>query len=263
MVGNFKYKLSHLHAYQQVMLVHSAVYVILLLLSVFSEGFSSERIVDYAGWSGEWSNITSHPWTLISHMLVHISFAHFFLNLLVLYVIGKELEQIAGRKKWWSTYLFSTFGGILVYSISAEFLNFEDHFLVGNSAANMGLVFALVGIDYNKRINFWGVVILEMKWVALFFIVLDLIGIRQGWNAGGSWAHIGGAVVGWLLWRRRSSGRNFPMSVHRRPKTDDEFNAERVDKEKQLNAILDKISRSGYESLSRSEKEFLKRQSQG
>ena len=99
-----------------------------------------------------------------------------------------------------------------------------------------------------------------MKWVALLFIILDLIGIRQGWNAGGSWAHIGGAIVGWWIWKGSSKKGN-PYNFHKRPKSDDEFNSERVQKEQQLNAILDKINRSGYESLSKREKDFLKEQS--
>jgi len=263
MVAYLKYKLSHLHAYQQVLSVHTVVYLILELFITVTAGISADKVVYYAGWSGDLVNILSRPWTLITHLLVHVSFAHFFLNLLVLYVIGKELEHLIGSAKWWKTYLLSTLGGILVYSVSANFLNFENHFLVGNSAANMGLVFALVGIDYNKRINFWGVIILEMKWVALFFILLDIIGIRQGWNAGGSWAHFGGAIVGWLLWKGSNSVKLSHSTRHRRPKSDDEFNAERADKEQQLNSILDKINRSGYDSLSRSEKEFLKSQSQG
>jgi hypothetical protein len=68
--------------------------------------------------------------------------------------------------------------------------------------------------------------------------------------------------MGWLLWRKGGSVKNINSSVHRRPKSDDEFNTERVNKEKQLNAILDKIGRNGYESLSKAEKEFLKQQSQ-
>jgi membrane associated rhomboid family serine protease len=232
----------------------------LILLNAFWDVDSEASIVQSLGWSGHVANFIRQPWTLITHLLMHVSFAHFFLNLLVLYVIGKELELVIGKREWWRTYLLSTLGGVLAYSLSSYLLNHGDRYLVGNSAANMGLVFALVAIDYNRRVNFWGVVILEMKWVAMLFIILDLIGIRQGWNIGGSWAHIGGGLVGWLMWRSMSKLKS-GSTIHKRPKTDDEFNSEKVRREQQLNDILDKINRSGYESLSNKEKEFLKEQS--
>ncbi len=260
MVGILRHRIQKWHAYQQVMVIHSGVYALLLLWRMLGQINSEESVVQTLGWSGDIANFLKQPWTLITHLLMHVSFAHFFLNLLVLYVIGKELELVIGKRSWWRTYLFSTLGGLMVYSVSAYFLNHADRFLVGNSAANMGLVFALVAIDYNRRISFWGVAILEMKWVALLFIILDLIGIRQGWNAGGSWAHIGGAIVGWWIWKGGLKKGN-PYNFHKRPKSDDEFNSERVQKEQQLNAILDKINRSGYESLSKREKDFLKEQS--
>ena len=49
---------------------------------------------------------------------------------------------------------------------------------------------------------------------------------------------------------------------HSRPKTDDEYNAERAGRQKKIDEILDKIGRSGYESLSQSEKDFLFKHSQ-
>jgi membrane associated rhomboid family serine protease len=252
-----------LHAYQQMIWVHTAFYLLYLIFEIFlKSGWPGLDWVDLFGLSGDTSFWLKAPWKLVTHLFVHVHFAHFFLNLLVLYFIGKELENVIGVKKWWITYGLGSLGGAIFYALASQLLDLQDRSLIGNSAANMALVFALFAIDGRRRLNFFGIVILEMRWVALVFLLLDLIGIRQEWNAGGHWAHFGGALMGWAYWYFQSEKRTTNSPVHRRPKTDDEFNNERAQRERRLNDILDKINRSGYDSLSRSEKEFLKDQSE-
>ena len=252
-----------LHAYQQMIWVHSAFYLLYLIFEIFLKaGWNDLDWVNLLGLPGNSALWLNAPWKLITHLFVHVHFAHFFLNLLVLYFVGRELENVTGVKKWWITYGLGTLGGAVFYAMASQLLHLQDRFLIGNSAANMALVFALVAMDGRRKLNFLGIFILEMRWVALVFLLLDIIGIRQGWNAGGHWAHFGGALIGWAFWYFQSSKKGTYTPVHRRPKTDDEFNNERAQRERRLNDILDKINRSGYDSLSRSEKEFLKEQSE-
>ena len=108
-----------------------------------------------------------------------------------------------------------------------------------------------------------------MKWVAIVFVVIDLLSIPAA-NAGGHIAHLGGALFGWLfvvVMRHsntlRSAKPKKRMSAKRkkannsRPLTDEEYNHRRAQDQKRVDAILDKISKSGYENLTKEEKEFL------
>lgn len=258
----FLYKKS-LHAYQQVIWIHSAFFLLYIIFDNFlKSGWDGLDWVNFLGLPANMVLWKQAPWKLVTHLFVHVHFAHFFLNLLVLYFIGRELENGVGKKKWWLTYGLGTLGGAFFYVLASGFLHLQDRVLIGNSAANMALVFALFAIDRKKRINFFGVLILEMRWVALVLLLFDLIGIRQGWNAGGHWAHFGGGLMGWAFWYFNSSSTTPAVNKHRRPKTDEEFNNERAEREKRLNDILDKINRSGYDSLSSKEKSFLKDQSE-
>ena len=96
----------------------------------------------------------------------------------------------------------------------------------------------------------------------IIIVVVDLLSIPAN-NAGGHIAHIGGALFGWLFvvamrWKNKKP-RKAP-SAGRRPLSDDEYNRRRADDQKRVDAILDKISKSGYDKLSKEEKEFLFRQ---
>ncbi len=116
--------------------------------------------------------------------------------------------------------------------------------------------------DSKRKVNLGGVLIVEVLWLALIFVFIDLIGVRQGWNVGGHFAHWGGLLAGFLVMKFWSStGSKNEVYQHRRPKTDEQFNTERLQKEEKLNAILDKIGRSGFESLTTAEKNFLEEQS--
>jgi hypothetical protein len=128
----------------------------------------------------------------------------------------------------------------------------------------------------------------RLKWIALIYLVLDLVSIRQGNNSGGHLAHVGGALYGYLaatqlkkgsdwsgafmdqlqrigsLFTRRKGPRlRLEKMDHRKVRVlqDSDFNATKRAKEERVNAILDKISRSGYDSLSKEEKDFLFRAS--
>ena len=115
-----------------------------------------------------------------------------------------------------------------------------------------------------------------MKWIAIIFVVIDLLSIPKG-NSGGHIAHLGGALWGFLyafmlrkdfdiymIFKRQPrikvKSRNTD-NHHQRPKTDEQYNAERAKEQQEIDKILDKIAKNGYSSLSEKEKEYLFKQS--
>ena len=140
--------------------------------------------------------------------------------------------------------------------------------LVGASAAILGVIVAVAVYNPNQEVDVWMVRTfpVKLKWIVLALIVIDLLTIPKS-NAGGHVAHIGGALCGavyvivmrWLAERktREHHKRDKRATRDQRPLSDEEYNRRRAAEQKRIDEILDKISRSGYESLSREEKEIL------
>lgn len=250
---------------------HSYVNRLVILLTIVFFVFQffllySDTIPEIAvGWVGLPSSIgdwSSQPWSILTHFLIHLNLGHFLLNVTVLYTLGHWVEENRGGFYFVKVFFIGVFAGVISYAISGEWNGTNDRFLVGSSAGAMSVMGALLALQPNRKVNFFGVFIISIGWLVVFVVLIDLIGIRQGWNIGGHLAHWGGLLVGFLLGKwggeKKRSGNIYH---HRRPKTDDEFNEEKLQKERKLNAILDKINRSGFDSLSKSEKDFLNQQS--
>jgi len=224
------------------------------------------------------------PWSLITHLFAHIQPGHFLFNMIALYSMGKLFTTMVSPRKLWLIYFLGGISGYLLFLLSfsgSTILNAgRDYSILGASASAMAIVTATAIIQPSRIVYLFNAVRLELAWLAIILVVLDLASIRNGINSGGHIGHLGGALFGLLYgigvrfgitrWRDVSSffsglmKRSSMRTVHRqaRPKTDDEFNAERAERQKKIDNILDKIGRSGYESLSQSEKDFLFKHSQ-
>ncbi len=250
---------------------HSYVNRLVILLAIVFFVFQffilySDTTADIAvGWVGLPSSIgdwSRQPWSILTHFLIHLNLGHFLLNVTILYTLGHWMEEHKGGFYFVKVFLLGVLAGVICYAISSEWNGTNDRFLVGSSAGAMSVMGALLALQPSRKVNFFGVFIISIGWLVVFVVLIDLIGIRQGWNIGGHLAHWGGLLVGFLLgkWGGEKKRRGSTYQ-HSRPKTDDQFNEEKLDKERKLNAILDKINRSGFDSLSKSEKDFLNQQS--
>lgn len=248
----------------QVILISSLIWVVILLAQMLGDAMDvTSFVLEYLALPADLSDFTLRPWTLLTHSFIHVHAGHLLVNLLGLYAFGVLFESQVGRRKWWIVYFLGSIMGAVFYWLSIQWYPFVNHFLLGNSASTMCIVGAMVALDRKRKISLWGVVILEVMWLAILFVLIDLIGVRQGWNIGGHFAHWGGLLAGYLVMKWWTFDHGISAGTqHRRPKTDEQFNTERAQKEEKLNAILDKIGRSGFDSLSASEKKFLEEQSQ-
>ncbi len=205
------------------------------------------------------------PWTIITYMFVHGGFFHLFFNMLVLFFFGPPLESMWGGKEFMRFYIVSGLGGALF-----SYLFAFNAGVIGASAAIYGVMLAFAMNWPNMPIYIWGILPVKAKWLVAFLFAVSFLSIAgQTFGGGGRdhiahFAHLGGFAAGFVylkaqgqltsrvkrlkkfVSRRRTDvvqgGGSGPA---RRPRRRDEDRAlDEVDR------VLDKISKSGLQSLS-------------
>lgn len=222
------------------------------------------------------------PWTLITYMFLHHEFLHILFNLLWFFWFGKIFLEFIDQKKLLSVYLLGGISGgllyILAFNIFPVFTPFiSNSVALGASASVIAVVTAISFYvpDYTVMLMFIGRV--KLKYIALATILLDVLSIASS-NAGGHIAHIGGAIFGFVFISNYKKGRiitkgfeSFLDSLftifkprpkvrvtYKKPPTSDiEYNSEKIKNQAEIDQILEKISKSGYDSLSKDEKDKL------
>lgn len=224
------------------------------------------------------------PWGIFTSIFSHFDLLHLLLNMLFLYFSGTYFERLFGKNKLLLTYIFGgILGGIFELSAKTMFPSIQasSQLIVGASGSIMALFTALAFHSPNTKINLFGIIPIKIYFIALFFLIQDLIGVGSDDNVA-HFAHLGGATFGILSIRNIQSNKNIlnliqsylarfkvifsKKSKSKNPKfsvvkTDEEYIYERKLKQEKTDLILDKIAKSGYESLSKVEKDFLFNQS--
>jgi len=245
---------------------------------------SYDIFLDNLGLPAYWEFFLYRPWTIITYMFTHFSFFHLLFNMLWLYWFGSFFLNHFSRRKLVTVYLWGGLSGALVYLLCYNLLPFFRASLfhttaIGASASVMAVVFAVCCYLPHQRIYIFLLGPIKLIHLALFTAVIDLLSIPSA-NAGGHIAHLGGALFGYLFIagvRHRLnpvtgitslfqtighmfSGRPRMHVKYKKPVSqmnDREYNEYKKQKDERINKILDKISKSGYESLTRQEKEIL------
>ncbi len=239
---------------------------------------------------GQWFGISSNmyvvvlrPWTMLTYMFLHFDLLHIFFNMVVLYVGGRLFSDFIGQDRLVATYLLGGIAGALMFVISYNiFPVFQEvksmSLAIGASASVLSIFVAVAVYMPNYQLPLLLIGRIRLKYIALFFVVIDIISIDQG-NPGGHLAHLGGACWGFFYAHLIKSGKDpartiglwleaiaglfrrkpaFKVEYSReRPLTDDDYNDFKAEERKKMDRILDKISHSGYDSLSKDEKNFL------
>jgi membrane associated rhomboid family serine protease len=229
--------------------------------------------------------LANQPWSLITYMFVHENFFHILFNMLILFWTGKIFCEYLGSKKIVTVYFLGGIAGALLYiaayNVFPAFNDVVEHsHLIGASAGVIAVLVAIATLipDYSIHLLLFGPV--RLKYIALFLTLLYLISIPDG-NAGGNISHLGGALFGFVYTKSLRAGHDLggwfefitskitglftPGSrirvVHNKRKSASAYAADKRNRQEVIDAILDKISQSGYSSLSREEKEILFRES--
>ena len=284
--GNIKNQFRSANTLERIIIVNVAVFLLFAVMKALMKLFmtSLDSFFIPSHWLAVPASISSlvfRPWTIITYMFYHEDFFHILFNMLWLFWMGKIFTEYLGNKKLFSTYILGGICGALLYIAAYNIFPLfsqavNSSFALGASAGVLAITIATATLlpEYRIGILFLGPV--ALKYVALVTVFLDLISV-SGSNAGGHIAHLGGALFGFLYIRQLKKGRDIAsgfnnlidrmasvfsgrrkMKVHRgRSKHDEDYVSTKRDIQEKTDKILDKISKSGYGSLTKEEKEFL------
>ncbi len=270
---------------QGLLLVNIAIFLLFRILNAITglfmvNAFSFETISFWLAVPADLSKLLIRPWTIVTYMFYHWEFFHLFFNMLLLFWMGRIFQQYLGSKKLINTYILGGISGAIFYIAAYNlFPLFSSHlsvsFALGASASVLAITIGAATLlpDYPVQLLLLGQV--KLKWIALIIVLSDLISI-SGTNAGGHLAHIGGALYGFVYIRQLRDGKDISawftrlialltpgkrsrMKVHKggRAQSDSDFAMSKKSRQEKLDTILDKISKSGYGSLSQDEKDYL------
>ncbi len=221
-------------------------------------------------------------WTLFTYMFFHKDFFHILFNMLLFFWFGRFFMEELGEKKLLGIYLLGGLAGAVLYIVAYNLFPFfdpvvEQSVALGASASVIAVVMAVSVYVPERRMHLVFIGPVKIIYVALFFFIISSV-VDFTVNTGGKIAHMGGALVGVLFALNYKQGKDITRGfdrlmdrmvswfkpgrskmkvTHRRPMTDLEYNKRKVEEQKEIDRILDKISKAGYDSLTKSEKEML------
>jgi membrane associated rhomboid family serine protease len=274
----------------QIIIINVIVFAFHAVLRLFGQGIFNTVYLHFAIPS-EIELFILRPWTIITYAFTHsmATFWHILMNMLVFYWFGKLVEEYLGSKKLIGIYILGAIFAGAVYLLAYNFIPFYRDFsraiLVGASGSVYAIMVAAATLmpDYRFFLLFLGPV--RIKYIAAVLIFISFISTAD-YNAGGNLAHLGGAFLGYIfvIQLRRGSDWSRPVTAvidfikglfikkpkikvsHKRPveRKAPSPNPSNVSSkpqprpdQKEIDAILDKISERGYESLTKEEKEKL------
>ena len=279
----------------QIVLINLIVYVGLIFLRViltFSGGGGVyDQFMQWIMLPAAVPEFLTKPWTIITYFFLHERFFHILFNMLFLYWFGKIIKEFLGGSKVVNLYVLGGLAGGLFYMIIYNTIplfaeRVETSMMLGASAGVFAVVVGAATFMPNYTIMLMFIGPVRIKYIALFYVILAFAQ-STGANAGGELAHLGGAALGFVYIKQLQRGNDWGKWLHSlfafvksffksQPKvkvsyrktaktksskstktTSTKANPIDSTSQEEIDAILDKISQSGYESLSKDEKQKL------
>ena len=266
------------------LIVNVGIWIMVAFANLFLWLYKSpgtNLLVKWLSVPADWTELIRKPWTIVTYMFLHERFWHLFFNVWMLWFGGMIFTRFLSQKQLALTYGLGGLVGALFFVLAYNlFPVFETAkytaVAMGASASVLAILVAAATYkpDYGLNLLLFGQ--LKFKWLAIAFVVIDLLSISAE-NPGGHIAHLGGALFGFVYGfiLRKSLGQ--PTESKRRqrkpkmeytpyeeihdepqaPRSDEDYNRQKAEKERDVDVILDKIAKDGYASLTAEEKEFL------
>lgn len=281
---DLKYKYARLNIFEKIIAINVVVFLLAKIIFMFFQG-QSNPILKWFEFPVKLGDFIIQPWSLFTYAFIHYDIWHLLFNMLWLYFIGRMFVNLFNTKMALNVYFLGAIFGALMfmlgYNLFPTIFN-KGTLLVGASAAVRALVIFLCAYMPKMEVRLFTFNI-KLWYIGAALIALDVLGLF-GLNPGGNMAHIGGALLGYFyaiqLKKGNDIGKGFEKfmdsignlfnpankktklkTVHKKKNkpfaghNKGEFNE--FSKQKQIDIILDKISKSGYDSLTKEEKEFL------
>lgn len=281
--GSLRYRFTGLSIAEKLIVINVGVFVVNALLP-FLFGWGRSAIDRWFHLPQDFFVFLGQPWSLVTYSFFHGGLGHIFWNMLLLYFAGRIFLNLFNARRFITVYFLGViFGGLLFlfsYNVFPALLVFNTALIGASAGVTAILIFVCAYIpDQEVRVVFFNV---KLWQVGVFVVLIDLVQIPYSDNAGGHLAHLGGALLGYVYARQLLKGRDIgegfsrfldaianmfrkkerkaPMkTVYRRGNSpiQTKINYDKESRQRKIDAILDKISKSGYEALSKEEKDFL------
>ena len=272
--------------------VNVALYVLLLFIGVFSVLFNagslSADVLSFVELPASLGELALRPWTVFTYMFIHAGLWHILWNMFALYFFGKIFLNFYSVRHFVGIYILGGLFGALFFVLAYNLFPYFGPYLpfsrlVGASAAVLAIVVAAAVRSPQYRINLMFVGSVKLSTFALVVVAMSFL-MLSGENAGGNFAHLGGAFAGWLVADLLNKGKDLTQVVNgpidwvsslivrlrtpRKKKTkftytrggrsaDYDYNARKKADEAEVDRILEKVKKGGYASLSEEEKRRL------
>ena len=283
--GNLQYQFNKLSIAEKLIAINVLVFIVGRLVPFLLQ-LSSNSIVQWFELPKDFFDFLMQPWSIVTYSFFHGGFGHLFFNMLLIYFVGRIFLNLFDAKRFLNVYFLGVMLGglffILGYNIFPAFFNVNAYLIGASAGASAILIFICTYIPNQEvRLIFFNV---KLWYIGAFVVLMDLIQLPASGNAGGHLAHIGGALLGYWYARQLTKGIDigagfsrfldsisnfFKRSEKKGPlktvyknqnsgtKVSSKESYDKQSRQKKIDAILDKISTSGYESLSKAEKDFL------
>ncbi len=236
------------------------------------------KIIDityFIGLNAKVDDLKIMPYGLLTYMFLHLGLGHIFSNMLLLYFAGKLMEEILGYKRMLFTYIGGgLFGGLFFLLLTWLISGFQTESLLLGASASVLAIFVVCAVYMPEmEILIFGIFPIRLKWLVLIVFLATTV-IDFSVNTGGKFAHLGGALFGLLYAYNLKNGNDWSQLIKRKEKvkhkmkvvhrgenypqsSSNSTNSKSRNDQEILDGLLDKIKKSGYDSLSKTEKELL------
>ena len=243
----------------QILLINGVVF----LLSNIIANLINLKWVTYFMMPSNLNQLAIRFYTPFTYMFTHMEMGHIFFNMIYLYFMGEIFASIVGEKRLWFVYICGGIAGAILFSLFFNLFIPGNSYLLGASASVTAISIVTAIYAPNLPVSVFFIGSFPLKWVVLVLFIFSTI-IDISVNTGGKVAHIGGALFGLLYGMQLKKGNDLMEIFKRKPKAKSKnlkviHNIKTDAEEKTLDEILDKINRTGYESLTNKEKETLQK----
>lgn len=283
MANSLTYQYKTANVVVKLIVINTIIFLSLYLASFFF-GIGQGELAQWFVLPDSFGEFIVQPWSFLTYSFIHFGFWHLFWNMIVLFWFGPFILNIFNAKRFLTIYLLGAFFGgllyVLAYNLFPVFTGQAGYLLGASASVRAIMIFIAAYTPHTQvRIIFFNV---KLWQVGVFVVILDLVQIPTSGNAGGLLAHLGGALFGYVYATQLAKGHDIGKwfegimdwvsnlfksrtkkpfrKVHRTPQKPASGNTTKLEKnahQKKIDGILDKIGKSGYESLTKAEKDFL------